>query len=181
MLNALYGGGQGYLVRHKYACGYDGEQSLMQIAAIRALGCYAPRCSTVLGQAGHCFPEGSNHKCTVHTVCPFLLPFSLPNALVTSQLQTSREQIFGCLHLPVLLVKHLGKPAIPCSSLKCRRDPNVFYKWYFNSQFIPSNLRSSGGILKLKLWHFTFVPIIQSKPSSSSPSLTHYWGAASPA
>lgn len=119
-----------YLVRHKYPCGYHGDHPLMQITAIHALGYYSPRCCAVLGQAGYCFPEGSNHKCTALAICPFCLPFSLPSALVASQLQASHEQIFGCLLLSGLLVKYLGKTAILCSSLKCRKDPKVFYKRY---------------------------------------------------
>lgn len=118
-----------YLVRHKCPCGYRGDPSLMQITAIHALGYYAPRCCIVLGQANHCLPEGSNHKCTALAICPFCLPFSLPSALVASQLQASHEQIFRYLLLPGLLVKYLGKVATLCSSLKCRKDPKVFYKW----------------------------------------------------
>lgn len=114
-----------YLVRYNYPCRYRGDHSLMQITAIHALGYF-----TVLEQADHCFPEGSsNHKCTALSICPFCLPFSLPSALVASQLQASHEQIFGCLLLSGLLVKYLGKVAILCSSLKCRKNPKTHDKW----------------------------------------------------
>lgn len=64
MLNALYGGAQGKHVPQSGTNTNTGDFSLMEITVICALGYHASRCCTVLRQAGHCFSEGSNHKCT---------------------------------------------------------------------------------------------------------------------